>query len=101
MARRRGPLVAAAILGVLLLSGIFAATTGWRAWTGHAPTVPVGSAPPTEQPVAPARPPMPRAVPATGKLAPDDPAAKDAHARLVDAYLFFLAAFNSHRARGQ
>jgi eukaryotic-like serine/threonine-protein kinase len=101
MAQKRGPLVAAAILGVLLLSGILAATTGWRAWTGHPPVDPVGSAPPTEQPTAPTRPSTPKATPTTGKRAPDDPAVKNANARLVDAYLFFLAAFNSHHARGQ
>jgi len=40
---------------------------------------------------------------ATAKPTPRDSVAKvpDANSRLLDAYLFFLAAFESHRSRGR
>jgi len=61
--------------------------------------VPEGSAPPAATPPsASAAPPTP-----TAKPAPRDTAVKapDPNTRLLDAYLFFLAAFESHRSRGR
>jgi len=78
-------------LVVLLVVGLLAAVFAWRA---H---LPVGSAPTSEPPV--------HATPATAavKPAPKDSVAgaPGSNARLLDAYLLFLAVLDSHRARGQ
>jgi len=77
----------------LMVVGLLAAVFALR---GH---VPAGSAPPAaEQPAARAAPPT-----ATAKPAPRESAVKapDPNTRLLDAYLFFLAAFESHRSRGR
>jgi len=63
------------------------------------PHAPAGSAPPAaNQPPTHATPSTP-----TSHPAPRDSVAKapDPNSRLLDAYLFFLAAFESHRARGR
>ena len=82
-------------LGVLLLlSGMFAYVTGWRA---HYPaTVPVDSSPArAQQHAAPATPPTPPAKPVHTDSVTAEPSG-----RLVDTYLFFFAMLSSHRARG-
>ena len=98
-ARRR----TAAVLGVLLLGGLFAYIMVWRASTHHWPTVPVDSLaarpqPPGASATAPASttPPVPPARPIH-----TDSVTTESNGRLVDAYLFFLAAFESHRSRGR
>jgi hypothetical protein len=76
----------------LLVVGLLAAVFAWRA---H---VPVGSTPPaTSEPPAHTTPDT-----AAVKPAPKDvgAGAPGSNARLLDAYLFFLAALDSHHARG-
>jgi hypothetical protein len=86
------------VLGVLLLGGVFVYTTDWQAWIRHPSIAP---APPRAQPpAAPATSSVPAGKPAPGKPAPKDTLAHEESRRLVDAYLFFLAVLNSHRARG-
>jgi len=80
-------------LVVLLVVGLLAAVFAWRAYLQF------GSAP-----SATSEPPV-HATPATAavKPAPKDSVAgaPGSNARLLDAYLLFLAVLDSHRARGQ
>src|SRR5262249_39333537 len=86
----------AVVLGMLLLSGTFVYTTGWPVSTHHPPTVPVDSSPARpQQPTASAPPRVPR-----DKPIHQDSVTAESNGRLVDAYLFFLTALSSHRARG-
>jgi len=103
-ARRR----AAAVLGVLLLSGLSLYVTVWLATTHQTPTVPVDSSaarlqqPATSvtphasaSPHASTNPPVPPASPAH-----TDSVTAESNGRLVDTYLLFLAVLSSHRGRG-
>ena len=97
----------AAVLGVVLLSGFCASIAVWWASTHHSPTVPVDPSavrpyPPgaSATPLASATPPAPPARPVHTDSVTTDSVTTESNGRLVDAYLFFLAALSSHRARG-
>jgi hypothetical protein len=83
-----------ALVAVSLLAAIFAMRSG----------VSVGPAPPRiQEPTTHAAAPVPdrkTAAKDPAATSPDGTRASDPSSRLLDAYLFFFAAFESHRARG-